>query len=155
MKIWKIASPYYGVEDPEWPKGHDYEPEWDHDVVQRPRGKMMQAFTQAANDIQNKHMTHFKDYFRRFRIEFVKGLGEYLGKYISGTYSEPVIVVDLVECANTQKQMKDEYPEMYHIAITTLMHELKHAMQDADGRFETEDSQDIEYEAEDFGMKFR
>lgn len=162
MKIWKIAAPYYGVEDPKWERSHDYEPEWDYEVTERPRGKMMQAFTQASQDIQNKHMDYFKDYFKRFRIEFVKGLGEFLAKYVNGTNSEPVIVIDLVECAKTQRQMKDEYPSMYHIAITTLMHELKHAMQDAEGRFDigTHDDnpdgwQDIEDEAEEFGMRFR
>lgn len=171
MKMWKIAAPFYGVYDPEYARNHDYEPEQDQNMIVRPRGKMMEAFKQAATDIQNKHMEYFKGYFTRFRIEFVKDIG-FLAKYINGTYHEPVIVIDLRECAKTQRQMKDQYPSMYHIAITTLMHELKHATQDAEDRFphpiphgvedyEEEDRlrqgklEDLEYEAEEFGMRFR
>jgi hypothetical protein len=161
MKLWKIAAKprYYGVEDPDAGMYHDYNAEWDYEVVNRPRGKMMQAFILAAQNIQNKHMDLFKDYFKRFSIQFVKDVGG-LASYISGTSGEPVIAVNLRVCANVQRECRNEFT-MYQTAITTLMHELKHAMQDSEERLAVgtpEESPDewkaLEDEAEDFGMRF-
>lgn len=150
---------YYGHEDPDQGMYHDYQADWDYEVVERPKGKMMQAFLQAAQDIQNKHMDYFKNYFKRFSIQFVKNSGGGLARYVNGTDGEPVVVVDLRVCAKTQRELKDDF-SLYQVAITTFMHELRHAMQDAEGRlsiYSPEDSdgwQDIEDEAEEFGMRF-
>ena len=66
MEKHAAKSRFYGLEDPDQGNYHDYQAHWDYEVVQRPRGKMMQAFLEAANSIQSDHMNYFKDYFRRF-----------------------------------------------------------------------------------------
>jgi len=153
MNIYRIAVKprYYG---PQNPKGtpHDYDPIWDYEEETRPKRKMMRIFEQAAQDILSNHMSNFEDLFTRFRIAFVKDIGG-LARFASGTSQEPVILIDLKQCVAIQRELKNDFT-MYQVAITTLMHELKHAMQEAEGREDEMESEELENDAESFGMRF-
>lgn len=148
-----VKPRYYGKPDPIDPIPHDYDPNWEYEEDLRPKRKMMNAFIQAAKDIETKHMGEFRDVFTRFRIVFVKYAGGGLAAYASGTYNMPVIMIDLRLCAQTQKEEKDSF-SLYQVAITTLMHELRHAYQEQEAMENDMDEQELEDDAEDFGMRF-
>jgi len=155
MKIYRIAVKprYYGTPDLNDPVPHDFEPSHSYEEELRPKRKMMKAFEQAAQDIAAKHMGEFQGDFTRFRIAFVKEANGGLAQYAGGTYNMPVILINLRLCAETQKELKDDF-SMYQVAITTLMHELRHAHQEQEGMNESMESQELEDDAESFGMRF-
>jgi hypothetical protein len=148
-----VKPRYYGVPDPSDPIPHDYDPSWDYEEELRPKRKMMKAFEQAASDIAARHMGEFKGAFTRFRISFVKAAKGGLAQYIGGTYNMPVVVIDLGLCAQTQKELKNDF-SLRQVAMTTLMHELRHAWQEQEWDVENMDRQKLEDDAEEFGMRF-
>jgi hypothetical protein len=125
--------------------GHDYNPDWDYEADDNPDQEMMEAYDKAAGDVRRLFLKDFDGEFKGFRVSYVKGLGECLAKYVDGTYSYPIVVVDL-NCArnSVDNDLMDTWGDntMYNIAITTLMHELRHAWQDANGNgYDEEDAE--------------
>ena len=116
MKLLKLSvDGYYGTRGE---SSHDYDPEWDYQLDTRPSKKFMKIFENAANDITSKHMALFQECFTAFRIVFCKWQDEALARFISGTCSEPVIVVSLSDCVKIQKELKDDFT-LYQVAKST------------------------------------
>ena len=110
MKIIKIAD-------------HDYDPNWDYDVIEITK-EIQQITQEIIKDLSSNLLPKLN--IPSIEVHFVKNINR-LGKYIDGTYSKPVVVLDI---KNIQKAMK-QYNVDIKIAIeTTITHELGHAMQE-------------------------
>ena len=110
MKIIKISD-------------HNYDPNWDYDVVKI--NKEIQEITQEIIKNISSNLLPILN-IPNINVHFVENINR-LGKYISGTSSKPVIVLDL-------KEIQDGM-EKYNVDIrtaieTTIVHELGHAMQE-------------------------
>lgn len=154
MKLIKIAIPFFGEKLPEGDY-HNYEADWDYDLDTNPDQQTVQIFEKASNDITKNHMPEFLGVFTGFTLEWIKDSDEQyaLAYYVDGTSSEPVIVVNLKACIKIQQDIRDDFT-LYQIAKTTIMHELRHAMQDAEGRNAEMTPEEMEDDAETFGMRF-
>jgi len=108
-------------------KGHNYDPAWDY-LIARPRKSQRELVGTIVSKIKKDLLPLIKE-FNDFTIAFIKDKDR-LGQYVTGTHSEPVILMNLKEIL----QGCDEYEVDYHTGIeTTITHELAHAIQDARG----------------------
>jgi hypothetical protein len=127
-------------------KTHNYDPAWDYDVDDKPNKKVVQLVRAITKKIKKDLLPHIKK-FEDFTIAYIKDKDR-LGTY-TGTHSEPVILLNLVEILKGC----DEYEVDYHTGIeTTITHELAHAIQDARGLRMTSSS--AEKQAEDFADQY-
>lgn len=147
--IEKTAAPFYGVKDNDYSGQHDYDPHGEYEEDTR-RTMMRKTFVDCAKEIVQSHMGEFDGVFKRFRLFFSKHDDEAVAKYINGTYSEPVVVVDLDKHEEAYREFKD-VANRRHFAMTSLMHELWHAMQDASRGMDDDFDED---EAEEFAHRF-
>lgn len=98
---------------------HDYDPVWDYEVVQLPPENLnVLAAQEAANRA-------FAETEQSFRLYYVKDLNGAMGRYVNGTESFPVIVLD----NEIFSQLLDPEQEIYE----TIRHELRHAEQEREG----------------------
>lgn len=117
---------------------HDYQADWDYTVL-RPTSNERVLISKSK--IILPFLTEF---FDDFKVVFVRGTNR-MGKYVDGTRSEPVVVVDRLNC----QKAAIKYDLDYELAvITTIYHELAHAIQEATGRAKRE------REAENFASSF-
>ena len=138
-------------------RDHDYNPEWDYTRDPRPYPKAIQAFESAAKSIRGRLPALFNHSFDNFTLFYTSddlgtGGDGALAVYANGTYSEPVIIVNSRSITRSHKEINEEFPihnqiSLDYIAYTTLLHELKHAEQEADARDWDED------EAENFARE--
>ena len=127
-------------------KGHNYDPAWDY-LIARPRKSQRELVGTIVSKIKKDLLPLIKE-FDDFTIAFIKDKDR-LGQYVTGTHSEPVILMNLKEIL----QGCDEYEVDYHTGIeTTITHELAHAIQDA--RRLRMMSRDAEKQAEDFANEY-
>ncbi len=127
-------------------KLHDYDPEWDYEKDVRPKRNMRDAFEKARSDILRENLlAKEKAAFRNFTLFYAVDVGQNeMGKYVDGTQSAPVIIVDLAVC---NRACREYDVEPYVAARSTILHELKHAIQEAEGSEYNED------DAEDFAKR--
>ena len=144
------TSSYYG---PKGDVGHDYDPNWDFSKDRRQRREMRMAFDSCANEIAEMHMSEFRGVFTRFRLFYGRHDEDALAKYVDGTYSEPVIIVDLGRCEDGYCEFRDVMTRNI-VAMSTLMHELWHAVQDGESVMGKSDEKYDEDEAEEFARRF-
>jgi len=110
MKIIKISD-------------HDYDPNWDYDVVKT--NKEIQAIVQEiTKDLSSKLLPKLN--IPSMEVRFVRNINR-LGKYIGGTSSRPVVVLDIKEIQNG---IKKHNVDIKTAIETTITHELGHAMQE-------------------------
>lgn len=121
---------------------HDYHPSWDYVLVRPPAG-WRNLVDEYARDLRRTLLPQFA-LFRTFRVYFAD-CKERMGRYIFGTYSEPVILLDPTQI----KEAMGEYAvDLITTVRTTMLHELAHAVQEAIA------SPLGEQEAEDFTYLF-
>jgi len=110
MKIIKIAD-------------HDYNPNWNYDVVKA--DKEIQQITQEIIKYISSNLLP-KLNIPNIDVHFVKNINR-LGKYISGTYSKPVVILDINKIQDGMKQYNVDIKTAIE---TTIVHELGHAIQE-------------------------
>jgi len=110
MKIIKISN-------------HNYDPNWDYDVIKI--NKEIQQITQEIiKDLSSNLLPKLN--IPSIEVHFVKNINR-LGKYIDGTSSKPVIVLDI---NNIKKAVKEHNVDIETAIKTTITHELGHAIQE-------------------------
>lgn len=110
-------------------KEHDYDPSWDYEVV-KASSEVRKLSNASKKEIKTYVLAKIEGtIFRNFQIHFVKGTGR-LGKFVDGTASEPVILLDEQELRGASKK----YGVDLATAIeSTMMHEIGHALQEVNG----------------------
>lgn len=124
--------------------GHDYDINWDHEPNEQVSPELQRLIADIVKEIQEKLVPKLK-VFKTFKVEPVVDLNPgTLAEYISGTYSAPVIAIDLgnidIAC--------EEYNSQCGVAIeTTIVHELGHALQEAKGKpFDEDEAEEFAYQ---------
>jgi hypothetical protein len=110
MKIIKISD-------------HDYDPNWDYNVIEITK-EIQQITQEIVKDLSSNLFPKLN--VHNIDVHFVKNINR-LGKYISGTSSKPVIVLDI---NNIKKAVKEHNVDIKTAIETTIIHELGHAMQE-------------------------
>ena len=150
------AAPF--DEPPEWnftESSHDYDPNWDYEVDPMPDQKLVQIAEETMKEINTKIIQQIG--IGICKTAYIKGSDKELARYINGTSSNPVFVINLQAIKNTAEQCAREDgcdPEMETIIgiRTTLFHELGHAIQDwMDLEPDEDDAEEFAREYQDFG----
>jgi hypothetical protein len=129
---------------------HDYDPSWDYEIDERP-DEVVIAF---AERFLSEHAPLFRTLgLSAPTLHYVVDLDaeDHLAKYVSGTSSAPVIVVDAEAVLNAAG--KFEVP--LEVAVeTTLLHEYGHAYLESTGQNEDMEPHDEERLVERFAKTY-
>src|ERR1035437_499551 len=101
---------------PEDNQHHDYQPSWDYEIDECPDRKLAQIASTAAQNIYSRGKEPFELWACKLEPDAV-------AIYIDGTCGYPVVLVDLEKHRGYEDQIGK-----------SIAHELKHAIQDAEGR---------------------
>jgi hypothetical protein len=108
--------------------GHDYDVSWDYEVDEgigdRERADLVRFHEMLEMDLFPK-----LGLFRSAKFEFVRDLGGDVAKYVNGTVSAPVVVIDLGAIQRHCVNMGECDREIR----LSILHELGHAVQEAYG----------------------
>jgi hypothetical protein len=108
---------------------HDYDPAWDYQLERRP-DQELKGITEAARADLTRTLLPRLGIFAGFDVHFVKHLRGRLGRYVDGTVSRPAVVL----CLKAIRDACDEYGLDYELGVvTTIVHELGHAVQESKG----------------------
>ena len=127
-------------------KSHDYDPGWDYEPHEDPDQEIDKKVQQIVGELR-KGLLPQLGIFRNFTVSYASpnSMGGVLGRYVDGTVSEPVVMLDL---AAIQESCED-YRLPLELGIeTTIVHELGHAIQEA------HDLEDDEEDAEEFARQW-
>jgi hypothetical protein len=113
---------------------HDYDPADDYNVVVKVKPEVAEELKAAVLRTQP---TYRALGFKGLPLVYVvRGLRDHLAKYVDGTSSMPVIVIDYASIARAS----DKYDVSLDLALdTTLMHEYGHAYVETRGVAERHD----------------
>lgn len=102
---------------------------------------------EVVDEVRSEVLPRLKD-VKKITVHAVKGI-RHLGKYVHGTKKNPVILVSLRACERaSEKYDADEYTTV----LTTVLHELAHAVQEIRGLpFDEKQAEDFAYEYWDSG----
>jgi hypothetical protein len=137
-------------------KMHDYDPSWDYAVTKMPPTFLKKAVNRSVKEIRREVLPSLTKYFSNFSVHYANDLNKnHLAFYCSGTHSEPVIVINAKDFKSIAESCADPFDStpLETAAITTLLHELYHAIQDCEGRLEP-NSKKLEKEAEEFAYQY-
>ena len=125
---------------------HDYQISWDHETDENVDQGIRNAIEEYTQELNSKLLPKL-GIFRSFKVEFVNSLyHEAIAQYISGTYSSPVVVIDV---GNTKAYCdSSDGSECGRTIKMSILHELAHAIQEASGVDLDED------QAEDFAVSY-
>ena len=134
-------------------RDHDYNPEWDYTRDPRPNPQVVQAFETSANNLRGR-LGIFDNVFENFTLYYTLDSleGKGLAVYVNGTYDEPVIIISSANILAGFRDINTGVPKntmghisLNEIAYTTLLHELKHAVQDSDttGEFDEDEAEEF------------
>lgn len=108
---------------------HDYDPSWDYrpDPGHDPELKRLVEGLRAE---LTRELLPRLGVFAGFDVYLARGLRGRLGRYVDGTVSWPVVILDL----RTIRRACEEYGLDYALGVeTTITHELAHALQESRG----------------------
>lgn len=128
---------------------HDYDVSNDYQENNQVEQELIQFVNNVISNIKSQLLPQIQSFidFSDIKVHFVTNLGSgFLGKYVNGTHSFPVIVIDLENCEEVTSNYNLLYVET--TIETTILHELGHAIQECLGI-----SQD-EKEAEKFAFEW-
>ena len=117
---------------------HDYRPEWDYEVDRRPLKAVrdlvdLYLFDDSVATSRGAHGEVLRELgIERPTVHYVTGLaeGKHLAKFVSGTSSAPVIVVD----TRAMRAAEREYGVSLDTVVeSTLLHEYGHAFVESVG----------------------
>lgn len=94
----------------------------------------------AEREVREAVLPYIPD-FKDFRLYPVRNFRKHLGKYILNSHKLPVVVIDPRAC----KKAAEEYEcELHTVYLTTILHELGHAVQEARGlKFDEEQAESL------------
>jgi hypothetical protein len=116
---------------------HDYDPTWDYELDTKPAVRVVAVMKAAEEDLTK---TAAALGLEKPRVYFVKDLeGDHLARYVNGTSSEPVFVLDAKKLERAARQYKID---LETTVVTTLHHELAHAYLESLG-LEGEDQEEM------------
>jgi hypothetical protein len=129
----KVASePGLLFRAPETNDRHDYHPNWDYEINENPDPKLARLATDAAKGIYNNRKTCP---FEVWAVDLNTARDvDAIAIYVHGTSGFPVILLDLEKHLGYEDQF-----------AKSIYHELKHAVQDAEGRDYDEDDAEDDY----------
>jgi hypothetical protein len=124
----KVASGEPGLlfRAPEDNQHHDYKPQWDYIVDENPNSEFAQLATAAARGIYKRTKEPFEVWAVKFTAD--EDQSDAVAMYVYGTCGYPVILLDLERHRGYEDQLGK-----------SIDHELKHALQEAEGRNFDED----------------
>lgn len=123
---------------------YDYDISWDYERDDAADPSLIRLIESIVKEIQKKLLPRLK-VFKTFEVIPIHLNSDQLATYINGTYSSPIIGIDL----GNIKTACEEYSSNCGTAIeTSIVHELGHALQEAAGKSFDED------EAEDFAFQW-
>jgi len=122
---------------------HDYQPEWDYNTVGP--DQHLAAHVRATLTLLSRYHVYQSLGLSRPRIAYVNGELNRLAKYVDGTKTEPVIILDIKEIREGAKRYN---LPLALVVETTIVHELAHAFEDSTGKDYSEKS------AEEFAERF-
>ena len=129
---------------------HDYDPAWDYDIDETP-DELIVAF---VNRFRMEHRPLIDALgLSQPSFHYVVGLDadEHLAKYVSGTSSAPVIVMDADAILNAA----DRFSVSVETAVeTTMLHEYGHAYLESTGENEDMDPHNEERLVEKFAKTY-
>jgi len=132
-------------EPPEWNypgAEHDYNPSWDYEIDTSPDQNIVNFVNNYIEKIK-KDILPETGFIQDIKPAFIKGDNNYLAKYINGTYSHTIIVVNIEAIKEASKKYKVNIEDTVE---TTILHELAHAIQDGTGlEFNEEQAEDFAY----------
>jgi len=129
---------------------HDYDPSWDYELDDEPLDEVKR--------LVDRFVGEHEPIFRALKMPtphvfYVTALdeGEHLAKFVSGTSSDPFIVLD--------SRYLDEQADRFNVALgdaveSTLLHEYGHAYLEATGEHEEMDERKEERLVEKFAKTY-
>ena len=130
----KIANGEPGLlfRAPEDNQHHDYDPQWDYIVDENPDPQLAALATAAAKGIYRRTKQPFEVWAVTFSDD--PDQNDAVAMYIDGTCGYPVILLDLEK----HRGYEDQFWK-------SIDHELKHALQEAEGRYYDEDEAEDDF----------
>lgn len=106
---------------------HNYDPSWDYDLDPRPH-------PETARHVATI-LARYTDLWAAMklaapRVYFVRRLKPHLARYVNGTTSQPVIVVDAAAHVRSARRYG---VDLYDAVLGTLLHEVGHAYVETTG----------------------
>lgn len=112
-------------------KMHDYEVSWDHSIDESAEKAIVDHIQQFVLKL-HKTLIPKLGLFKGFKVELVDSLSfNTLAMYIDGTYTFPIIVVDV---GNTKLACDKYQQNCLEQLDVTILHELAHGIQEATGK---------------------
>ncbi len=134
-------------------RSHDYDPNWDYEIY-NDSDTEEEVKTFVAQMIAQWEASLFSKLklFRTVKVHFGSLGTKLIAIYVNGTYTEPVIIVDIFNIKDTCKEIGDENQCLTHVAVS-ILHEIGHAMQEAQGKeFNEDDAELFATDYFDFGQ---
>jgi hypothetical protein len=128
-----VPEPALLYRSPEPNDAHDYEPEWDYTLDGHPDKEMAKLTKHICERIYTSDPNPDIRGFA-FEVWAAKLEPGTVAVYIHGTYGFPVVLIDLEKHREYQDQIGK-----------TILHELKHSIQDGDGRDYDEDEAEDDF----------
>jgi hypothetical protein len=100
---------------------HDYDPAWDYDLDFKPPLAVVEAVAAAREELDACAAALG---LQAPVVYYVRNLEDHLARYVNGTSSDPVFVVDARAIARGAKKYEST---MEAAVVPTLKHELAHA----------------------------
>lgn len=131
--------------------GHDYQPEWDYEVVDEPE-HAKEIIQHVMGRVHGELLPKLG--MDNIRVFYAHDLGGVLARYIYGTAANPVLGIDF---AALEDACEEHGLDVSDQLAATIAHELAHAYQERNGSLnddtESEDEH-IEDEAEEFARRW-
>lgn len=101
--------------------------------------KQHEIINKAEQEVREKVLPLIPD-FKEFELYNIKNI-QHLGKYVAGSYKKPIICVSYNSC----QKAADYYEiDIYTTILTTILHELAHAIQESRGKkFDEEEAESL------------
>ena len=110
-----------------WSSTHDYDPTWDYTVAFEHRDHPLYRLAcEAAERVCAAAATNQRIPFADARVYPVHLDGDVVAVYVSGTSSEPVVLVDIA-----RHEAVEDPAEQRTAICDSVIHELRHACQEA------------------------
>lgn len=130
---------------------HDYDASWDYDVIEPP-ADVKPFIDDVAKRIREQLLPKLR-VFKDFEIAYASEIpGKGLATYVDGTYSQPVIVIDVEEHREVTRKLGEPAGFFYAGLEMSIIHELGHALQEAYGlTYDEDEAESFAREWHDYG----
>lgn len=129
---------------------HDYNPDWDYEVDRKPPKQVVQAVKQCVKEVDGLLKAAG---LQKSRVYYIRDEDDAVARYISGTATHPVFVVNARIIYELMKDEIETYGpvELIRAVRSTLVHEVGHAVLESIGIDTMEHDEDfVEESARDY-----